>query len=235
MKEFIKVMEAFGCTFKEPEIQALFNKFDLDKSGKLDYEEFASFFARLGTGNNPNVPNKFPEKREPPNSIIDKVKKTLVARGGHGIRGLGRVFRRMDDGGDRKLDRYEFEWGLKENGHTFSKSELDKLFKFFDKNHDGVVSYDEFLRAIRGNLNDKRKALVNQVFKKLDKTGDGYVTFEDCIDSYNVEHHPKFSSGEMSKKEILEEFMSQWDTLKKDGIIHPEEFQDYYAVNLYFN
>jgi hypothetical protein len=34
----------------------------------------------------------------------------------------------------------------------------------------------------------------------------------------------------MSKKDILGEFMSQWDTIKKDGIVHLDEFADYYKV-----
>ena len=33
----------------------------------------------------------------------------------------------------------------------------------------------------------------------------------------------------MTKKEILLEFMSQWDTVKKDGIVTPEEFEEYYS------
>jgi Ca2+-binding EF-hand superfamily protein len=113
----------------------------------------------------------------------------------------------MDDSKDMKLDRYEFEWGLRENGHKFTKNEMDKIFKFFDKNNDGVVNYNEFLRVIKGDLNERRRKLVGLAFKKLDKTGDGVVTFEDLVNTYNVEFHPKFISGEMTKKQILEEFM----------------------------
>ena len=32
----------------------------------------------------------------------------------------------------------------------------------------------------------------------------------------------------MSKQAILEEFMKQWDTIKKDGIVTYEEWEDYY-------
>jgi calcyphosin len=41
--------------FKEGEIQALFNKFDLDGSGRLDYAELTKGLALKGSGNNPNV------------------------------------------------------------------------------------------------------------------------------------------------------------------------------------
>lgn len=65
-------------------------------------------------------------------------------------------------------------------------------------------------------------------FKKLDTTGDGIVTFEDLVNTFNVEWHPKFKSGEMSKRDIIEDFMKQWDTTKKDGKVFYEEFEEYY-------
>jgi Ca2+-binding EF-hand superfamily protein len=34
-------MDKFGCNFKEHELRALFKKYDTDRSGKLDYEEFS--------------------------------------------------------------------------------------------------------------------------------------------------------------------------------------------------
>ena len=92
---------------------------------------------------------------------MDKIKGTLKARGAHGIRGLGIVFRRIDNSRDRKLDRHEFMWGLKENGHTLSPSEFERIFKYFDRNNDGKVDYDEFLRGIRGDLNQRRRGLIH--------------------------------------------------------------------------
>ena len=184
--EFKKSLETIGCTFKDHEIDALFRKFDANGNGKLDYEEFASFFARMGSGNNPNVNPVFGASREPPNQVIDKVKQVLLQRGGHGIRGLGIVFRRMDNNRDKRLDRYEFQWGLKENGHTLSPSEFERIFKFFDKDNNGKINYDEFLRAIRGDLNERRRGLVHLAFKKLDRTGDGVVTVDDISKQYNV-------------------------------------------------
>jgi hypothetical protein len=106
--QFAKALETLGCVFKESEIDALFRKQDTNHSGKLDYEEFAQFLARKGSGNNPNVNPVFGIEREPPNQVLEKIKKNLKARGVHGIRGLGMIFKRMDANGDKRLDRYEF-------------------------------------------------------------------------------------------------------------------------------
>jgi hypothetical protein len=91
--------------FKDFELEAVFNKYDANQNGKLDYEEFANFFATKGSGNNPNVNPVFGATREAPNQVLDKIKQVLKARGANGIRGLGIVFRRIDNSRDRKLDR----------------------------------------------------------------------------------------------------------------------------------
>jgi Ca2+-binding EF-hand superfamily protein len=225
---FKKALETLGCVFTDNEIQALFKSFDTNSNGKVDYIEFASFIARKGSGNNPNVNPVFGITREPPNQVIDKILIVLRNRGSHGIRGLGIVFRRIDNSRDRKLDRNEFQWALKENGHVLTPSEFERIFKYFDKNNDGKIDYDEFLRAIRGEMNERRRALVRLAFQKLDKTGDGVVTLADLVNSHDVSHHPKFRAGLKSKDTILGEFLGQWDTLKKDGVVSLQEFEDYY-------
>jgi len=226
--EFKKALETLGCTFKDIELEAVFKKFDSNGNGKLDYEEFAAAFAIRGSGNNPNVNPVFGITREPPGQVLDKIKLVLKQRGTHGIRGLGICFRRMDNSRDRKLDRAEFMWGLKENGHVLTPSEFERIFKYFDRNNDGKLDYDEFLRGLRGDLNDRRRGLVGLAFKKFDKTGDGVVSIDDLRDNYDVSFHPMFKNGSMSKDAILGEFLQQWDTINKDGKISYEEFEDYY-------
>lgn len=106
--EFRKALETIGCIFKEHELAAIFNKYDKDGNGKLDYEEFANWFAIKGSGNNPNVNPSFGVRREPPRQVLQKILDTLKSRGPHGPRGLGIIFRKMDNNGDQKLDRHEF-------------------------------------------------------------------------------------------------------------------------------
>jgi len=152
----------------------------------------------------------------------------LKKRGAHGIRGLGIVFRRMDNNGDRKMDRNEFMWGLRENGHTLSPSEFERIFKYFDKNNDGKISYDEFLVGIRGDMNERRVALCKLAYKKLDRDGSGMVDLNDIAIAYDVTQHPKFKTGEMSRNDILTEFMAQWDRNVRDNKVTMDEWLDYY-------
>jgi len=116
--------------------------------------------------------------------VLDKVKKVLLKRGQHGIRGLGLIFRKMDNNGDKKLDRYEFQWGLKENGHDITPSEFERIFKYFDKTNNGKIDYNEFLVALRGDLNARRQRLVDAAFDKLDTSGNGAVSIGEMVDAY---------------------------------------------------
>lgn len=85
----------------------------------------------------------------------------MKARGVNTIRSMGRTFRTFDDNGDRKLDKQEFYWGLKEMGADISKQEAYELLEQLDTNKDGVVSYDEFLTGIRGAPNATRQDVID--------------------------------------------------------------------------
>ena len=217
-REFSRAIANFGCNFSAKRLQDVFAKHDADGSGSLDYEEFASMF---------KTPDNFAQKVKP-NSVLKQVKDELIRRGAHGIRGCGIIFRRMDDNGDKHLDKYEFQWGLRENGHVLNPKQMDELFNFFDENGDGRISYDEFLKALRGDLNERRLGLVKLAYAKLDKNGDATVNIMDMKLAYDVTKHPNFIDRSKTADQILKEFMAQWDTIEKDGTVTFEEFANYY-------
>ena len=78
------------------------------------------------------------------------------------------------------------------------------------------------------NKTKQKKQFAAIAFKKLDKIGNGVVDIQDLVNTYDVPLHPKYKSGEMTKNDILNEFMSQWDTVVKDGKVTLEEFEEYY-------
>jgi len=54
------------------------------------------------------------------------------------------------------------------------------------------------------------------------------VTIEDILSIYDASQHPDVMDGKITEKEALGEFLDQFDTLEKDGIVTREEFLDYY-------
>jgi Ca2+-binding EF-hand superfamily protein len=57
LKTFARALDKFGCNFKDHEIKALFNKYDVNKSGDLDYEEFSKLLMEIDISNLSTKPN----------------------------------------------------------------------------------------------------------------------------------------------------------------------------------
>jgi len=163
-----------------------------------------------------------------PDAILKQVRDVVNKRGQYGIRGLGRSFRIMDDGGDGFLDREDFIYGLKDYGCHLSDLEFDCLLTKFDANKDGFVSFDEFLRTIRGPLSARRKKFIGMAYELLDRDGSGVVNMADIEQIYDASQHPDVISGKKTESEVLREFSKQWDK-SSDGTITMDEFIDYYT------
>ena len=162
--------------------------------------------------------------------IIEKVRSQMASRGARTVRGLGRVFKIMDDSGNRKIDAQEFFYGLNESGCNLTKEETDLLLKHFDTDGDGNVNFDEFLVGIRGSLNATRQAVVDQAFVKFDADGSGCITAADLRGVYSVACHPKVVSGEITEDEAFLEFLANFGDKNNDGKITKTEWNDYYAA-----
>jgi len=100
--------------------------------------------------------------------LLAEIKAKILDRSAGGMKGIARIFKAMDDTGDRKLDVDDFRWGFIDYGFNLSKEEAAKVLEHFDKNGDGVVNFDEFLLHLKGDLNEARTALIKQAFEKLD-------------------------------------------------------------------
>ena len=160
--------------------------------------------------------------------MIQDIKETLKKRGAMMIRGIGRVFRILDDNRNRQLDKNELMWGLKDFDIHLSEEQVNVLIKHFDRDNSGTVNFDEFLVALRGDLNENRLAYIKAAYDKLDVNKDGQVTLEDIAKLYDVSQHPDVMSGRKTPEEAYREFMSMWDTQVADGIVTFDEFCEYF-------
>ena len=58
---------------------------------------------------------------------------------------------------------------------------------------------------------------------------DSSVRLDDIGKLYDTSQHPDVIQGKKTPEQVYSDFLSQWDTQVKDGIVTFEEFCDYYA------
>jgi Ca2+-binding EF-hand superfamily protein len=148
----------------------------------------------------------------------------------HTLRGLGRSFKIIDDDGNRKIDKEEFYWGLKDNQIDITQREASILLQSLDSNGDGHVDFDEFLVGIRGKPNDCRVKYIHMAFAKFDKDANGFITADDLRGVYDCSMHPKIQNGELTEDEVFVEFLKNFGDKNGDGKITKSEWDDYYAA-----
>lgn len=158
---------------------------------------------------------------------LSKVRESLRRQGVHGIHGLARIFRRMNENGDNGLSFDEVVAGFAEAGCKLTKAEARDVFSAFDANSNGKIDFTEFLAATRGAMNHRRLALCHAAFDLLDEAGVGEVKLDDVVGKYDFSQNERVLSGEQSVLEAAEEFVAQWDNVSKDGYINRDEFIDY--------
>lgn len=163
--------------------------------------------------------------------INNQFKMQIQKRGGIGIRSLGRLFRRMDNNGNKKLDLEEFNQALNEYGLFPKVIEVQALMKFYDVDGDGNITYEEFIRGLKDPLTERRKAMVDKAFALIDRNNSGTITVADIDAIYDVSQNQDFIDGKKSREEVLEEFLNGFDGMRgnNDGTITKDEWTDYYS------
>ena len=255
---FTKTMLKIGITsLSDLEISELFDQFNPNRDGLLDYKEFVSnLYSNKSLSSKKKSPQtqdqpqiQIPDTKEiqknlskkeflnqtPVEKILNQIREKIASRGIKGVCSIARYFRIVDENNTQTIDFKEFKKCCEQFQLNLTDNEIQIAFVSFDRDNTGEIDYDEFLRTIRGDMNDFRRNLVNQVFNKLDINSNGEISFEELHAKYSAKNHPEVLSGKKTEEEVLKEFMDTFqDTYnylcgtETDNIITLEEFMEYY-------
>ncbi len=197
---FCRAVEKIGVIIEREDLRRVFQNYDLNGNGILDYKEFAAAFCgKEPPSSRPPVQQQPVAPQDDPREMLRLFRDKVKARGARGIVGLQRIFKIMDDDGSKTLSEPEFIKAVRDFRVGIAEESVPVLFDAFDTNHDGTINYDEFLYAIRGELNDFRRGLVEKAFNKLDKDDSGFLDIEDIKGLYKADKHPDVIQGRKSE------------------------------------
>jgi len=162
--------------------------------------------------------------------LLAKLRECLKKKGAHGIHGLSRKFRIMDDDGSRSLSFAEFQKGMIELQMELTNRELNTLFTHFDQDRSGEISFDEFMHnGVAPPMTTRRLGLVKQAFRVLDEDRSGIIEGHEIASKYDASKHPDVIAGKKSADEILQEFLGNFEVGGEvDGKVTEDEFIAYY-------
>ena len=162
------------------------------------------------------------------NTLMNRIRDRIVARGAVGIKGIARLFLIADDNTDKKLDVHnELPKLMNDIGIILNKTELNELVRLMDKDGTGTIDYEEFLYQMAPPMNETRITWVNKAFDKLDVDGTGSVSVADIAAIHNSAKDETIKLGKTTVNAVFQNLLKSYSD-DGDDKISREEFIDYY-------
>ena len=79
------------------------------------------------------------------------------------------------------------------------------------------------------SVNAQRQAVIDHAFNKFIRDDENSIDAADLKGAYAANLHPKVISGELSSDEVFLEFLTHFSDRNRDGRIHRDEWNAYYA------
>ena len=79
------------------------------------------------------------------------------------------------------------------------------------------------------SVNAERQAVIDFAFSKFTRDDSESIEAADLKSMYAANLHPKVISGELSEDEVFLDFLTNFSDRNRDGRIHRDEWNTYYA------
>jgi Ca2+-binding EF-hand superfamily protein len=164
--------------------------------------------------------------------LVVRLREQLAARSGsvpQAVKDFGKRFRVPAANGQRVVDRDGFEALCADVQLAVSRRDIDDFFGHFEADADGNIKFEDVMTCLRGPMSQERKHLVADAFARIDTDRDGVVHLHELQAAYKARNHPDAVSGAVTEAQVLNGFMSSWDSREKNGRITFPEFADFYS------
>ena len=240
-ENFVKTVMKIGITgFTEKDLSSVFDEYDTEKEGKINYKDFiGNLYHNPSIMDNPEKLKQNKKKQDYPyapsesshrekekkeiieekkinkelttDEIIEIIRDNIKSKGIRCLIALENNFRSLDEDNSQTVDFPSFKKTSIDFKFDLTEENLQNLFFFFDKEEKGRIDYDEFIRIIRGQMSKSRRELIEKIFESFEPDKEGIVHIDRLNEYFNPEGHPDVIKGIRKPQEIYNEFMETFE------------------------
>ena len=241
-ENFIRTVMKIGITgFTEKNLGSIFDIYDTEKEGKINYKDFiGNLYNNPSLMDNPEKLKPHKKKQDYPyapsessnrekepkrenieenkfkkelttDEIIEIIRENIKSKGIRCLIALENNFRSLDEDNSQTIDFSSFKKTCIDFKFDLSEESIQNLFFFFDKEEKGRIDYDEFIRIIRGQMSNSRRELIEKIFESFEPDKEGIVHMDKLSEYFNPEAHPDVLKGLKKPEEVYNEFMETFE------------------------
>jgi Ca2+-binding EF-hand superfamily protein len=163
-REFKKAMSFLGVDLSSGDLDDIYDKYDTQRDGRLDYSEFVELLGATRRNSSRNDRDRSPA-RSPRrdnarvDAIVDRVRRKLedsIGTGSATGRKIKEAFEDADRDGSHSIDRREFKKAMSFLGVDLSSGDLDDIYDKYDTQRDGRLDYSEFVELLGASRASRR-------------------------------------------------------------------------------
>jgi len=139
-QEFHKAMPLLGLHAPKKDIDAVFDSFDPDRSGKISSKELTVILRNKGS-----VLGAIDLDEESGKTVVEQLRDALAKNSGKVID----LFREWDTNGDGNVSKKEFHKAMPLLGLNVAAKEIDALFDAFDPDQSGSIGHKELQKLLK--------------------------------------------------------------------------------------
>ena len=145
--EFRKAMVELGLEVPVEEVDGLFDSFDPDGGGSIEYAELSVALRnqKPGAAGKKGAALASTVAIDPDGNVQEQLRDILTA---NAVRVID-LFRDWDDDGDGTVSKREFRKAMQTLGLNVPREDVDALFDSFDPDGGGAIDYAELNKALK--------------------------------------------------------------------------------------
>ena len=218
LQNFIKANDKLGVSLsKITDIERVFNYFDRDRKGIINYKQFAHeiFNLKYQDQNPNNIPfssNDFP-------NLLNEY---LIKNGGNlAMINLIKNLQIVDCNNSNRLSIDDFLRVLNESNLRLSSNEIQSIFQDYELYSNGLVYYNKILDSIFEKYFDrKREIFAENLYYNLTNNGQNKISLNDIRNLYyNTPNNDQ-------RKHLFLKFIEQYKYVTKPSIDKPISLSD---------